>query len=140
MIGNLATSMAVEPEATEQQRRPSIAAVELHARAFEAVRVVGHIRLMEAWTSDNPDVAFKNQTFEIRQGFSVARIGRDGRLCVTRSPRTITWFGGNPAQLERVVHVKIVSRGVILIDDALCIQGAQPKEVPGGVSFEVMEV
>jgi hypothetical protein len=95
---------------------------------------------MEGWTSNNPDVTFKNQTFEIRQESKAARIGIDGRLSVTCSPKNIMWFGGNAADLENVVHVKIVSHNVILVDDALCSQNGRPKEVPGGVSFEVMEV
>jgi hypothetical protein len=130
----------VRPEAVEQQRRISIRVSATQDRATETVRIVGNIRLMEGWTSNNPDVTFKNQTFEIRQETRAARIGIDGRLSVTCSPKNITWYGGNPADLERVVHVKIVSRGAILVDDAICTQNGQPKEVPGGVSFEVMEV
>jgi len=127
-------------EVVEQQRRESIRVSATQDRASGTVRVVGNIRLMEEWTSNNPDVIFKNQTFEIREKSRAARLGVDGRLCVTCSPRNITWYGGNAALLEHVVHVKIVSHGVILIDDALCTQNAQPKEVPGGVRFEVMEV
>jgi hypothetical protein len=127
-------------EAVEQQRRESIQVSATQERATGTVKVAGNIRLMEAWTSNNPDVIFKNQTFEIREESRAARIGVDGRLCVTCSPKTITWYGGNAALLEQVVHVKIVSRGVILVDDALCTQNGPPKEVPGGVSFEVMEV
>jgi hypothetical protein len=95
---------------------------------------------MEGWTSNNPDITYKRQTLEIRQERRVARIGTDGRLSVTCSPKTITWYGGNITALEHVVHVKIVSHGVILIDDALYTQNGPPKEVPGGVSFEVKEV
>jgi hypothetical protein len=109
-------------------------------RATGAGKIIGNIRLMEGWTSNNPDVIFKNQTFVIRQESRTARIGIDGRLSVTCSPKTIMWYGGNAADLEHVVHVKIVSRGVILVDDALCTHSGPPKEVPGCVSFEVMEV
>jgi len=90
--------------------------------------------------SNNPDVIFKNQTFEIRREVKAARIGIDGRLSITRSPKKVTWYGGTAAGLKDVVHVKIVSHGVILVDDALCTQNGLPKEVRGGVSFEVIEV
>ncbi len=130
----------VRLQAVEQQRRTSIRVSATQDRASGTVRIVGNIRLMEGWTSNNPDVTFKNQTFEIRQESKAARIGIDGRLSVTCSPKNIMWFGGNAADLENVVHVKIVSHNVILVDDALCSQNGRPKEVPGGVSFEVMEV
>jgi hypothetical protein len=104
------------------------------------MRVVGNIRLMEGWTSNNPDITYKSQTLEIRQERRAARIGTDGRLSVTCSPKTITWYGGSVTDLEHVVHVKIVSHGVILVDDALYTQNGPPKVVPGGVSFEVKEV
>jgi hypothetical protein len=134
------TAAPVRPEAVEQRRRTSIPVSANQDRATGTVRIVGNIRLMEGWTSNNPDVTFKNQTFEIRQESRAAQIGIDGRLSVMCSPKSITWHGGNAADLEHVVHVKIVSRGVILVDDALCTQNGPPKEVPGGVSFEVMEV
>jgi hypothetical protein len=130
----------VRLEAVEQQRRTSIPISAKQDRATGAGKIIGNIRLMEGWTSNNPDVTFKNQTFAIRQESRAARIGIDGRLSVTCSPKNITWYGGNVADLEHVVHVKIVSRGAILVDDALCAQNGPPKEVPGGVSFEVMEV
>jgi len=134
---------AAEParlEAFNQHRSTSSPEGSTPGRAIEAVRVVGNIRLMEAWTSTNPDVTFKNQTFEIRQESRAARIGRDGRLSVTCSPKNIRWYGGSAAILEHIVHVKVVSRGVILVDDALCTQNGPPKDIPGGVSFEVVEV
>lgn len=133
---------AAEPEtlkADEQQRR-GIEASAGQDCDTEALRVVGNIRLMEGWTSANPDLIFKNQTFEIRLESKAARIDLDGRLSVTCSPKTITWYGGTPMDLERVVHIKIVSRGVILIDDALCTQNGLPQAVPGGVRFEVSEL
>lgn len=95
---------------------------------------------MEAWTSNNPDKTYKKQTFEIRPERRAARIGTDGRLSVTSIPKNVTWYGGSATDLEHVVHVKIVSHAVILVDDALYTQNGQPKEVPGGVSFEVKEV
>lgn len=130
----------VRLEAVEQRRRTSIPVSATQDRATGTVRIVGNIRLMEGWTSNNPDVTFKNQTFEICQETRAARIGIDGRLSVTCSPKNIMWYGGDAADLEHVVHVKIVSHGVIMIDDALCTQNGEPKQVPGGVSFEVMEV
>ena len=130
----------VRPAVGEQQRQTSIRISVTPGRASGTVRIVGSIRLMESWTSNNPDVVIKNQTFEIRQETRAARIGIDGRLSVTCSPKNIKWYGGNAADLEHVVHVKIVSHGVIMIDDALCTQNGVPKEMPGGVSFEVMEV
>jgi len=113
---------------------------EAQDRAIGTERVVGNIRLMENWISANPDATFKNQTFEIREEIKTARIGIDGRLSVTSSPKNVTWYGGSAADLRNVVHVKIVSHGVILVDDALSTQNGRPREVPGGVSFDVVEV
>jgi hypothetical protein len=115
-------------------------APETQARVIGTERVLGNIRLMENWISANPDVTFKNQTFEIRQEIKTARIGIDGCLFVTSSPKNVTWYGGSTADLENVVHVKIVSHGVILVDDALSSQNGRPKDVPGGVSFDVVAV
>ena len=108
--------------------------------ADDTQRIVGNIRLMEDWTSNNPDVTFKHQTLEIRRAIKAARIGIDGRLSVTCSPKRIIWYGGKIADLEKIVHVKIVSHGVILIDDAICTLNGRPKDVPGGVSFDVVEI
>jgi hypothetical protein len=127
-------------EAVKQQRGISIGVPVTQDFGTRTERFIGNIRLMEGWTSDNPDVTFKNQSFEIRQEPKAARIGIDGRLYVTCSPKNVTWYGGNAADLKDVVHVKIVSHGAILVDDALCTQNGQPKEVPGGVSFDVIEV
>jgi hypothetical protein len=135
-----AMAAPIRAEAAEQERRTSSPVSQGQEHAGEKLRIVGNIRLMAGWTSDNQDVTFKNQTVEIRQGGSAARIGTDGRLWVSRGPKIVTWYGGTPADLEHVVHVKIVSHGVIVIDDALCTQNGQPKEVPGGVRFEVVEV
>jgi hypothetical protein len=140
MIGIASIVAHKRLETAEQQGRTSDSVSEAQGRADETVRIVGNIRLMEGWTSDNPDVIFKNQSFEIRQGSRAARIGIDGRLRVSCSPTIVTWYGGTPADLEHIVHIKIVSQGVILIDDALCTQNGRPKEVPGGVGFEVLEV
>jgi hypothetical protein len=140
MIGIAAIVAHKRLVTAEQQGRTSDSVSEAQGRADETVRIVGNIRLMEGWTSDNPDVIFKNQSFEIRQGRRAARIGIDGRLRVSCSPTIVTWYGGTPADLERIVHIKIVSQGVILIDDALCTQNGRHKEVPGGVGFEVLEV
>jgi hypothetical protein len=130
----------MRPDPAEPQRQTSIRAFATQDSSTGTLRVVGNIRLMEGWTSNNPDITYRNQTFEIRQERRAARIGTDGRLSVTCSPKSVTWYGGSVAALENVVHVKIVSHGVILIDDALCTQNGQPKDVPGGVSFEVKEV
>ena len=90
--------------------------------------------------SDNPDVTLKNQTFEIHREIKAAWIGIDGRLAVTCSPKRVKWYGGKAADLENIVHVKIVSQGVILVDDAICTQNGRPKDEPGGVGFDVIEI
>jgi hypothetical protein len=128
------------PAAVGQKRRSSIGISTTQARAPSTARIVGNIRLMEAWTSNNPDVTFTNQTFEIREQTKAARLGIDGRLSITNRPKHVTWYGGNATDFEHIVHIKIVSRGVVLVDEALSTQYGQPKEVPGGVSFDVTSV
>jgi hypothetical protein len=127
-------------ETVDRRRRTPIEVPEKLDRGTGTVRIVGNIRLMEGWTSHNPDVIFKNQTFEIRQESRAARIGIDGRLSVICSPKNITWYGGNAADLEHIVHVKIVSGSVIVVDDPLCTQNGRSRELPGAVNFDVMEV
>jgi hypothetical protein len=132
--------MPARPAALERQRRSSIGVSARRGRAPGTVRTVGNIRLMEGWTSNNPDATFTNQTFEIRQETKTAHLGIDGRLLITCCPTNVTWYGGKAADFEHIVHVKIVSRGVVLIDDAVCTRRGLPREVPGGVSFDVAEI
>jgi hypothetical protein len=125
------------PPAGGEQRRPSIGVSTTLEREPEIIRVVGSIRLMPAWTSIAADKIFTNQTFDIRQELKIARIGIDGRLSVTCWPTNITWYGGTCADFGGIVHVRLLSCGILIIDDTLCTEHFPPQRVPGGVNFEV---
>jgi len=101
------------------------------------LRIVGNITLIRDSRSDNPVRSFVNQTFEIRDESVTAQLGKDGRLSVTRHPKNITWHGGKAAVLKGVTHVRIVSHGQLLIDDAVNPDCGKPRAVTGGISFDV---
>ena len=100
-------------------------------RSPRTVRIVGDITLMEAWTSNNPDRTFTNQTFEIREETKSSRLGRDGRLIVTCRPMNVTWYGGKAEYLQDVARVRIVACGYVLIDEPLDTQQGRSMAAPG---------
>jgi hypothetical protein len=123
---------AIAPEG-----RPSIRDLPAQDRSPRPLRIVGDITLMEGWTSDNPDRTFTNQAFEIREETKGSRLGRDGRLIVTYCPMNVTWYGGKAEYLQDVTHVRIVTRGYVLIDESLDARHGRSKAVPGGTNFDV---
>lgn len=106
----------------------------------ETVRVVGDLTLMEAWASINPDRRIARQAMEIRQETRTSRLERDGSLSVTCQPMRVTWFGGSIAQLVDVERIKIVSRGVLLIELPLCPSPGSVSEIAGGVTLDLVSV
>lgn len=104
-------------------------------RSPRIVRVVGNITLMEAWTSDNPDRIFTDQTLRIREESKSSRLGRDGRLIVTCRPMNVIWYEAKADDFRDVVFVKIVTRGQMLVEKAL---DGCPRAIPGGVSFDLI--
>jgi hypothetical protein len=118
-------------------RVSSFGVVPAQDRSPRIVRIVGDITLMEGWTSDNPDRTFTNQSFEIREQTKSSRLGRDGHLIVTCRPMNVTWYGGKSEYLRNITHVRIATRGRVLVDESLDTQRARSKAVPGGTSFDV---
>jgi len=125
------------PAAVGEQRRSSIGVSTTSEREPGTIRVVGSIRLMQAWTSVVADKLFSNQIFEIRQELKSARLGIDGCLSVTCRPTNITWYGGTPADFEGIVHIRLLSHRIMIIDEALYTEHHPPLGVPGGVTFDV---
>jgi hypothetical protein len=121
-----------------EQRPSSIGGSATSQREPGTIRIVGKIQLMQAWTSVVADRLFTNQTFEIRPELKFARLGIDGCLMVTSRPKNITWYGGAPADFEGIVHIKLSSYGIVIIDEPLCIEYHPPVGVPGGVNFDIM--
>jgi hypothetical protein len=119
------------------QGRSSIGDFPLQDPSPRLLRIVGDITLMEGWTSDNPDRIFTNQAFEIRAETKSSRLGRDGHLIVTCRPMNVTWYGGKAEHLQDVTHVRIVTRGCVLIDETLDTRHGPSKVVPGGTSFDL---
>jgi hypothetical protein len=126
--------------AATRSRRPALQVWACQHENPKPVRVVGDITLMEAWTSINPDRRFERQMVEIAQEIRNSRLGRDGSLSVTRQPMRVTWFGGSIADLLHVERVKIVSRGVTLIDTSLCLSPGSVTEIAGGVTLHLVSV
>jgi hypothetical protein len=126
--------------AATRRRRPVLQVWACQHENPKPVRVVGDITLMEAWTSINPDRGFERQMVEIAQETRNSRLERDGSLSVTCQPMRVTWFGGNIADLLHVERVKIVSRGVTLIETSLCLGPGSVTEIAGGVSLRLVAV
>jgi hypothetical protein len=118
-------------------RSSSVGELPAQDRSPGIIRIVGDITLMEGWTSDNPDRTFTNQTFEIREETKFSRLGRDGHLIVTCCPMNVTWYGGKTEYLQDIKHVRIITRGYVLIDESVVTQHGRSKLVPGGTSFDV---
>ena len=48
------------------------------------------------------------------------------------------WYGGSPAFFAGVARIKVVSDGLVVIDEAMDIR-QKPWTVPGGVRFNVSD-
>jgi hypothetical protein len=126
--------------AATHRRRPALQVWACQHENPKPVRVVADITLMEAWTSINPDRRLERQMVEIAQETRNSRLERDGSLSVTRQPMRVTWFGGSIADLVNVERVKIVSRGVTLIETSLCLSPGSVTEIAGGVTLRLVSV
>lgn len=125
------------PLAATRRRRPALHVWTYPHDNSKPVRVVGDITLMEAWTSISPDRRFERQMLEIAQETRNSRLERDGSLSVTCQPMRVTWFGGSIADLRHVERVKIVSRGVTLIETSLCSSPGSVTEIANGVTLRL---
>lgn len=123
------------PFAATRRRRPALQVWRYPHDSSKPVRVVGDITLMEAWTSISPDRRFERQMLEIAQETRNSRLERDGSLSVICQPMRVTWFGGSIADLRHVERVKIVSRGVTLIETSLCSSPGSVSEIANGVTL-----
>ena len=101
-----------------------------------AMKLIGHITLSDGLDTGNPDKSFIHQTLQIDPQPCTSRLGLDGKLYIARCPRIVTWYGGRPAFFAGVTRIKIVSDGLVVIDEAVDTR-QQLWPVPGGVSFNV---
>jgi hypothetical protein len=102
------------------------------------MKLIGHITLSDGLDTGSTDRSFIHQTIQIAAETRTSRLGLDGKLHVARIPRNVTWYGGDPIFFAGVTRVRIVSHGLVLIDEAVDTQ-RQPWSVPGGVSFNVAD-
>jgi hypothetical protein len=135
-----AVSSSITRRTAMRRRRPALQVWACREENPDPVRLVGDITLMEAWTSINPDRRFARQTVEICQETRTSRLERDGRLSVTCHPMNIAWLGGSIANLINVERIKIVSRGVILIETSLNPNPGSIIEIADGVTFDLASV
>jgi hypothetical protein len=102
------------------------------------MKLIGHITLSEGLDTGNPDRSFIHQTLEIDAETRTSRLGLDGKLYIARCPKNVTWYGGSPAFFAGVTRIKIVSDGLVLIDEAVDTR-RQLWSVPGGVRFNLAD-
>jgi hypothetical protein len=102
------------------------------------MKLIGHITLSDGLDTGKPDRSFIHQTLEIDAETRTSRLGLDGKLHIARSPGNVTWYGGSAALFAGVTRIKIVSNGLVLIDEAVDTR-QQPWSVPGGVRFHVAD-
>jgi hypothetical protein len=104
----------------------------------DTMKLIGNITLSSGPDSDKPDRCFIHQTLEIRGETRTSRLELDGKLSIARCPKNVIWHGGSLDFLAGARHIKIVSHGLILIDEVLD-NDSQPWSVPDGVRFDVTE-
>lgn len=94
---------------------------------------------MEKSSAGRPPIKFAGQTVEIVHEPDTVKTGVDGHISRARHPSIIFWHGGASKSFANVTHVKIVADGgIVLIDDELTSTYNAPKDVSGGVKFEVL--
>ena len=98
------------------------------------MQFVGNMTLSASSDLETPDQCFDNQLLDIQPESQSGRIGIDGRLHVSTCPKRVIWYGGTPALLQDMVHVRIVWEGCVVIDDDIA---DEPHPISGGTSFAV---
>jgi len=98
------------------------------------------VTLLEHSTAGNPPKKFVGQTVEIVREPDTVQTGVDGHTSSARHPTKIFWHGGTAKSLANITNVRIVADdvGVLINDDQLCTTFQVPKDVSGGVKFEVL--
>jgi hypothetical protein len=89
------------------------------------------------WPGDlqRPDRLYASQLLEVEPEARSGRIGLDGRLYVSNSPRRVIWYGGTLEMLRNVAHVRISSGQGGLIEGPLLAD--KLLRIIGGIGFEL---
>lgn len=101
--------------------------------------ITADITLIARSTAGFPDKQFTGQEIEISADPPSTPMSVDGHMSVANHPATIIWYGGDMDKLAGITHVKIVARGLVLINAPLTTHNQVPKAISGGVSFDVMQ-
>jgi len=99
------------------------------------LQMIGDLTLRWPDTLQMPDRFFANQMLEVEPEARSGRIGLDGRLYVSNSPRKVIWYGGTPELLRNVAHVRISSGLAGIIEGAL--RADELLRINGGIAFEL---
>jgi hypothetical protein len=101
--------------------------------------ITGDITLMEHSTAGNAPKLICAQRVEIHHVRPIVQVGVDGFRSEGAQPSDVIWHGGTPADLSDITDIKIVDgHGATLIDGELCRTYGLPRDVPGGVSFQIL--
>jgi hypothetical protein len=98
------------------------------------------VTLLEHSSAGNPPRKFVGQTVEITPDPDTVPTAVDGHTSRASHPTKIFWHGGTAKSLAYITNVRIIAgNGEVLIDDDQLILTFQaPKDVSGGVKFEVL--
>ena len=101
---------------------------------------VADVTLVENSTAGNQPRTFAAQTVEIAHEADTIVTSADGHTSRARHPSKIFWRGGTARDLDNITDVRITdSSGVVLIDGELNTNRHIPRDVPGGVTFNVLK-
>jgi hypothetical protein len=101
------------------------------------LRINADLTLMWPGDLQKPDLLFANQLLEVEPAVRSGRIGLDGRLYVSNSPRKVIWYGGTLESLRNVARVRISSGHAGLIEGRL--RTDKLLRIDGAIGFELKE-
>jgi hypothetical protein len=98
------------------------------------------IALIENSTAGNPPKMFSAQTIGIEHEPDIVQISVDGRRSSAKLPATVLWLEGKAKELQRITDIKIFgSDGAMLLSAAILRTYQAPRDVDGGVEFQVLQ-
>jgi hypothetical protein len=104
------------------------------------MRYVAEITLVENSTAGNQPRIFAEQTVEVHHEADTVIPGVDGNISRGRHQSKVFWLGGTAKDLAHITNVRIVgNNGDVLIDGDLINTYGAPRDVAGGVKFDVLK-
>ena len=104
------------------------------------MKLKADIMLEEQSTAGKPPKTFAGQMVEIIYEKPTVVVSVDGYTSIGEHPSKVFWRGGAAVELAGITHVKLQQSdsGQVLVDGGLNTNYEAPRDVPGGVRFEVM--